>query len=240
MPDPILNRELKTYNVFDFDIDFDKISRLIGPLINELDQTHIYHETEPLLHLKDLSFPMIARIPQWKGDLSWVSAASKESFQLFDSLFESLDVKNKTKDVTGVDFPMIMYSGFFIIRSFATAPVFHQDFTKNCGSSAFTLMTPVQIDETSDKGHLLYKNVFQIESKYRYKKGKAVVFGSNFLHSAEPFKSKKKYIFLCFTLGSKDMTEWKEIKKTAAVQGIAYRHPNGNINVIDPKFEKYF
>ena len=240
MTNLILNRELKAYNVFEFDIDYYKIINQVSSLITELNQTHIYHPTKQRLHLKDLSLPMVAMISQWKGDLSWVSAASKESFQLFDSLFKTLQIENKARNITGLKYPIIMYSGFFIIRSYANAQVFHQDYTKKCGTNAFTLMTPIQIDESSDSGHLLYKNVFQQDCKYRYSKGKAIIFGSNFIHSAEPFESEKKYIFLCFTFGTTDLKAWEETKISAATQGIAYRHPNGKININDPKFNQYF
>ena len=240
MPDLILNRELKAYNVFEFDIDFDKAYKLVCPLLEELDQARLFDTKAKTLHLKDMSLPMFVQIPHWNGDISWISAASKGSFQFFDSCFQDLEIENKTKDIAGLGFPLIMYSGFFVVRSYATAPLYHQDYSKKCGNNAFTLMTPIQIDESVDSGHLLYKNIFQKESKYRYKKGKAIAFGSDFMHSTEPFESKQKYVFLCFTYGSTDPTLWNEIKRTVADQGVAYRHPNGNINVKKPKFEQYF
>ena len=101
-------------------------------------------------------------------------------------------------------------------------------------------MTPIQIDENASTGHLLYKDVFDKEVVYRYRKGKAILFGSDFLHSTEPFKSEQKFIFLCFTFGTNDLSKWDEIKKTVAHQGIAYRHPSGEIIVTNPDYNKYF
>ena len=46
---------------------------------------------------------------------------------------------------------------------------------------------------------------------------------SDYDKATEPFQSKQKYVFLCFTYGSKDLNKWGEIKKTAAKQGISYR-----------------
>ena len=240
MPNPIFNRDLNAYNVFEFDIDYDKAYKLVSPLLEELNQAGLYDTTSETMHLRDMSLPMFAQIPQWNGDISWISAASKESFRFFDSCFQELQIENKTKTVARLGFPLIMYSGFFVLRSYATAPYYHEDYSKKCGLNAFTVMTPIQIDDKADSGHLLYKNIHQTESKYRYKKGKAIVFGSDFMHSTEPFESKQKYVFLCFTYGCTDLTIWEEIKRTVTEQGISYRHPNGNIVVQNPKFEQYF
>ena len=239
MPDLIFNRNLQAYNVFEFDIEYDKVHELVSPVLKELNQASLYHPTKSTLHIKDMTLPMFVQIPKWNGDISWISAASKESFEFFDSCFEKLQIERKTQNCAGLDIPLIMYSGFFVARSYVTAPYYHQDYSENCGNKAYTMMTPVQMDESATSGHLLYKNTTQSESIYRYEKGRAITFGTNFTHSTEPFESKTKYIFLCFTYGCKDMTYWKDIKTTVTQQGVSYRHPNGNI-VVKKKYQPYF
>jgi len=39
MPDLILNQDLKAYNVFEFDIEYDKAYELVSPLLEELNHT---------------------------------------------------------------------------------------------------------------------------------------------------------------------------------------------------------
>lgn len=240
MSDLVLNRELKAFNVFEFDIDYEKAVELIKTQIEQINQADLMHPTEDSLHLKDWSLPMYAFIPRWNGDISWVSAASKESFAFFDECYRELEVERKTRDAAHLDFPLQLYSGYFVVRSYGEASHFHHDYTAECGVRAFTMMTPIQIDDGTETGHLLYKDVFQVERKYRYRKGKAITFGGNFIHSTEPFRSKQKFIFLCFAYGTKDMAVWGDIKKTAARQGISYRHPDGSIRLNDPAFEPYF
>ena len=240
MPDLILNQDLKANNVFEFNIEFDKVYNLVSAILEQLNHTSLFDPTKKSIHLSELSLPMFVQIPNWNGDIAWISAASKESFEFFDLCFRELQIENKTRKIAHLDFPLMMYSGFFVARSYVTSTYYHEDYTKECGNNAFTMMTPVQIDETAEFGHLLYKNVFQKESKYRYKKGNAIIFGSDFIHSTEPFESKQKYIFLCFTYGTTDLTKWDNIKETVTEQGVSYRNPNGIINVTNAKFKKYF
>lgn len=237
--DLVYNKELRALNVFELDIDYDKVWKLTQPHVEQLNRTVLYKPSINNLHLKSLSLPLYVEIPQWNSDIAWVSAAAKETFEFFDTCFNDLEIAEKTKRVTNLDFSLIMYSGFFVVRSYANAPHFHQDYTRT-GINAFTLMTPVQINETADDGNLLYVNIMGQVIKYNYKKGKAITFGSDFIHSTEPFKSNEKFIFLCFTYGCTDLAVWDKIKDTAAYQGISHRNPNGDIIVTNPDFEQYF
>lgn len=239
MYDSVYNKKLRANNVFEFDIDYNKAYKLVQPQIEQLNQTVLFEPDLKYLHLKDLPLPLFVKIPNWHGDITWVSAASKETFDFFDTCFKDLEIAEKTKRIANLDFPLVMYSGFFVVRSYGSAIHFHYDYLKT-GISAFTLMTPIQIDEKAALGHLLYKNTLNSISKYIYKKGKAVALGSDFIHSTEPFESKQKFIFLCFTYGCTDLDMWEKIKETAAYQGVSFRHPNGNIVVRDPAFEQYF
>jgi len=235
----VVNKSLKAFNVFEFDIDFNTAYKLVQYQVEKINQINLDNKEKGGQYLKKLSPPLFAYFPQWNGDISWLSAGTKEAFHFFEKCFNELQIEEKTKKVANIDFPLMMYSGYFVVRSYGTASHFHVDYI-NTGINAFTILIPIQIDEKIDAGHLLYKDVFNKVSKYKYKKGKAITFGSDFQHSTEPFKSDKKIIFLCFAYGCKDLLTWEQIKLTAANQGLSYRHPNGKIIVTNSEFEKYF
>lgn len=165
--------------------------------------------------------------PGWNGDLRWISSGNAAGFAFFDKYFSLLDVAEKTKSLVGDVGKLIMYSGFFVVRSQTTQPYYHEDFATEVGTGAFTLMTPVK--PTGEKGNLLYHDVDGNENVYRYSCGRGVCFGGGFYHSTEPFESAEPYVFLCFTFGVTDMELWKSISQTAAEQGLLYRHPERGI-----------
>ncbi len=239
MPELIYNSGFNTNNVFEITINKDKLMKLIEVHLSDLNRMKFYEQGKKELHIKNTSLPFFAKIPNWSGDISWVSAASKSTFNFFEQCYQSLEIEFKTQAVTGLEIPLIMYSGFFVVRSFATQTSYHHDYF-NSGIQALTLITPIQLGNNNKTGHLLYKDNQQKECVYKYQIGKAILFGSDFLHSTQPFESQERCIFLSFTYGSTDLQAWKEIKKTAANQGIAYRHPDGKIRVTNSDFIKYF
>lgn len=165
--------------------------------------------------------------PGWNGDLSWISPANMKAFSFFDDYFAKLGIVEKTKELLGDCGELIMYSGFFVVRSHTSKPYYHIDYGPAVGLNAFTLMTPVT--ETGDVGNLLYQDAYGDEQTYKYSTGTAVCFGGDFLHSTEPFESTEPYAFLCFTFGVTDMELWDSIAETAAEQSMIYRHPTKGI-----------
>ena len=170
---------------------------------------------------------MYSLCPGWNGDLRWISSGNEAGFAFFDKYFNKLGVIEKTKELLGDCGELIMYSGFFVIRSQTTNPYYHVDYSTAVGLNAFTLMTPVT--ETGEVGNLLYHDAYGEEQVYKYSQGTAVCFGGDFYHSTEPFESKEPYAFLCFTFGVTDMEHWDSIAETAAEQGLMYRHPTRGI-----------
>ncbi len=170
--------------------------------------------------------------PGWNGDLRWVSAGNDRGFAFFDHYFQRLGVAEKTQDLLGDCGQLIMYSGFFVVRSHTVNPYYHVDFSAAVGLNALTLMTPIK--PTGDAGNLLFHDVNGDEQVYRYSTGKAVCFGGEFYHSTEPFESDQPYVFLCFSYGVTDLKLWDAIAETAAEQGKMYRHPaHGIVAVAD-------
>jgi len=165
--------------------------------------------------------------PDWNGDLRWISSGNAKAFSFFDRCFEKLGVIEKTKQILGDCGPLIMYSGFFVVRSYTFNSYYHVDYSSAVGLNAFTLMTPVT--DTGDSGNLLYHDIHGEEQVYKYAPGTAVCFGGEFYHSTEPFESPDPYTFLCFTFGVTDIELWDSIAETAAEQGLMYRHPSNGI-----------
>ena len=168
--------------------------------------------------------------PGWNGDLRWISSGDATGFAFFDKYFDKLGVVEKTKELFGDCGELIMYSGFFVVRSHTTNPYYHIDYSAAVGLNAFTLMTPVT--QTGEFGNLLYHDANGEEQVYKYSRGKAVCFGGDFYHSTEPFESPEPYVFLCFTFGVTDMEIWDSIAETAAEQSLIYRHPTRGVVIV--------
>ncbi len=159
----------------------------------------------------------------WNGDLRWISSANVAAFEFFDRYFHELNVVQQAQSQLGDLGELIMYSGFFVVRSDMTEPYYHVDYSDGVGMNAMTLMTPIAA--TGEKGNLLYTDLSGSERVYRYVPGKAVAFGADFWHSTEPFDSSTPYRFLCFTFGVRERRLWEMIAETVAHQGLMYRHP---------------
>lgn len=182
---------------------------------------------EGLRESPDSGIGLFSVCPGWNGDLRWISSGNKLAFDFFDQYFSSLKIAKKTKEQIGPCGELIMYSGFFVVRSRTTEAWYHVDYSVQVALNAFTLMTPVI--PTGDIGNLLYHDVNGQEKIYQYQCGRGVSFGGGFYHSTEPFESGEPYVFLCFTYGVTDMAIWPTIAETAAEQGLLYRHPSRGI-----------
>ena len=156
-----------------------------------------------------------------------MSAGNLAGFDFFDQYFRQLEINERTKATLGDSVDRVMYSGFFVVRSRASEPYFHEDYTSGLGMNALTLMTPVM--PISEKGHLLYMSPDEDELVYNYEPGTAVSFGADFYHSTQPFVSPEPYAFLAFTYGTSDSRYWKLISETVGYQGVIYRDPQRGI-----------
>jgi hypothetical protein len=117
-----------------------------------------------------------------------------------------------------------LYNSFLIIRSRCTEPDFHFDW-RDANNEAFTLMTPLT-DNFSGFG-MLYKRLDGSTGEYEYKRGEALIFGDDFLHSTKPGVSDEPVVLLCFNFGTDKMEHWPSIQRTAARQGLLVCRPDG-------------
>ena len=166
--------------------------------------------------------------PKWSSNIQWESTNSFKSFKIFNDAFKKLiinDGMRLAREHIAHKEKIIMYSGFLVIRSECTAPTFHVDWNTECGTNAFTLITP--LIQPSDGFNLLFKDNEGLERKYEYEFGKCIAFSSNFLHSTDVGTSSTPSVLLSMTFGTDRMEYWDAISKTAAEQGQMYRLPNG-------------
>lgn len=217
-PDRI-NHDLNAANVFELPVDhavvarsYNEVKDLLGPGV--FDGVRVSDST---------GIGLYSLATDWNGDLHWVSSSNQAGFDFFQRYFDELQVTSRTQDVLGNCGELIMYSGFFVVRSHMTASHYHNDYSTGVGMNALTLMTPVT--NVIADGHLLYEDLDGKEQVYEYSLGKAVSFGGDFYHSTQPFTAEVPYCFLCFTYGLRNAEQWDLIAETVAEQGLMYRHP---------------
>lgn len=218
-----INADLEAANVIELDIDYAVVQESYA----EVEDIFGAGNFDGLRVDGASGIGLYSVSPGWNSDISWVSSGNEQAFAYFDRHFQKLKVVEKTQEQIGDHGELIMYSGFFVTRTYATEASFHHDYSDGVGMNAFTLMTPVMA--TGEKGNLLYKTAEGDERVYKYKPGTAICFGSNFLHSTEPFSSEDPYAFLCFTYGVRNPELWPLIAETVAEQGLFYRHPQDGI-----------
>ena len=226
MYSPNYNAELNANNVIELNLEFPLVQDAFDEAADLLDG---YFEGSRVS--EETGIGLYSVCPGWNGNLRWISSGNKVGFDFFDKYFRLLEVERNTKEQLGDHGELIMYSGFFVVRSHSEEPYYHEDYGSEVGMNALTLMTPVM--PTGEKGNLLYHDVDGQEQVYRYNQGTAVCFGGDFYHSTEPFESTEPYIFLCFTYGVTNMNLWGAISETAAEQGAFYRHPELGIVAAD-------
>lgn len=158
--------------------------------------------------------------------LLWVSNNSERTYQLFQRLFEDLELQQKFHDLIDYRQGMVMYCGFFVLGNRAPEPLWHYDYLP--GANAYTLITPL-FEPSPGHGHLLYKNAQDEEQRYQYELNQALIFGPGFLHSTEPYPISPKYrVLASLTFGSDKADYWPITKKAITAQSKYYCLPCGH------------
>ena len=162
--------------------------------------------------------------PPWQSDIRWYSARNEGDFARFKSLFERLGVAERVRDYVDLDQQVRLYNSFLVVRSHCDAANFHVDWA-DTNNEGFTLMTPLS-DNCSGFGMLYHKTDGSI-GEYEYKRGEALIFGDDFMHSTKPGHSDEPVVLLCFNFGTDKMMHWPRIERTAARQGLLICRPDG-------------
>lgn len=110
------------------------------------------------------------------------------------------------------------------------------------GTSALTLITPIaDYNQTSSfqltyqkraPDHIVGQGGMAPElARHKYQKGRAIVFGSGFVHSTEPGAAAdgECHSYLCFTFGTDDMEAWPDITSTIGTQSRLFIQPSGEL-----------
>ena len=105
------------------------------------------------LTFKPKRYTFHAERPNWKSDIRWVSADDEHTFGLFQSLFDKLGIAAAFAPILG---PIVLFSGFLVIRQCTRKSTFHSDFSDTNGK-AYTLMTPLEDMSDLLDCHLLAK-----------------------------------------------------------------------------------
>jgi hypothetical protein len=187
-------------------------------------------EIEPLLDQASDEGQFTTVRSKWNSDLQWLSAASPDGFQRFQSAFDRLRVGASVAEHLDIDRAPRLYAGFLVIRRRCTAPDFHVDWI-DTGNEAFTFMTPIT-GSREDFG-LLYRKVNGAFGDYSYRAGEGIVFGDAFSHSTKPGESEQPVALLCFTFGTDKMEHWPKILRTAGYQSHLIQRPDGQFAVRD-------
>ncbi len=166
----------------------------------------------------------VLQLPDWNSDLRWISQANQKTYDFFEELFRLSGAAGHVERYVDFAEKIRLYSGFFVTRSYCTAPHFHVDWIEG-HNDAFQFITP--LSDNCEQLGLLYRDMLGREQKYTYRLGKALIIGDNFLHSVEPGKAQEPVVLLSFTFGTDKMDRWPQLSQTAANQGIFHRRPDG-------------
>jgi hypothetical protein len=172
---------------------------------------------------------LFARFPQWRSDIRWLSPRSKSDFDLFQGVFEQLDLARHVKPYVAFDRQIRLYNSMLIVRSNCSEPDFHTDWRDN-DNQGFTLMAPLTANGAGFG--LLYKKLDGTVAEYDYKLGEGLIFGDDFVHSTKPGASADPVIFLCFNFGTDRMESWRAIESTAGRQALLTCRPDGKFHRI--------
>lgn len=177
----------------------------------------------------------------WTSDVNWFSADDPATMSRFASIFDRLGLASLFTPVVEHTERLRLFSALFVVRSSCTAANVHDDWALSVGTSALTVITPLaEFAVDGGKGfQLLYEadtdeGSGAVEQRqYKYKCGKAIVFGGGFRHSTEPGRAAveaEPHAFLCFTFGTDDMDKWPAIaNKGLRDQSRLLMRPDGTL-----------
>ena len=211
MNDSFLNQEFNAINVF----------KLNFPLT-------WFDGVKAALNNSEIFSRLFKVQPKWNSDIGWYSPNTLNDFKLFNDIFVAFDVAEVVSKGLKLDFNIVVYCGFLVVRSRCDDVNYHTDWV-GTGQKAFTLITPL-VEDGEDFG-LLYKRSDSSIGKYFYKPGEAIVFSEGFIHSSMPTNSDRRMVLLSYTFGTDDMALWPSLSNTIGYQSNIIRLPNGDFRI---------
>ena len=129
-----------------------------------------------------------------------------------------------------------VYIPSWIVRTTVPKSYFHVDWPVNGGSNGLTMMMPLyDMAEQTEGCHLLYQGFEKDSRVYKYKLGKAAIFGGGLRHSTQPCQPRSQaekdrpWAFLCFNFGTDRMEYWRTLHSTIACSGKLIVQPDGEV-----------
>ena len=218
------NEELKAYNVQEVNLDLDILDE-IRLFFEEDILNNLNSEPQQTLGDPDGEDHFFKTYTRWSSDLKWVSVNNLKTYQRWLEYFHKFSLDKTFSNLVDFDERIVVYSIFFVARSKCFKYNFHDDFVKGVGVNALSLMAPLHDMESKDSIHLSYRNKNDETATYKYKKGKAIVFGEKFIHGTDIGQTKEQEVFLCFSFGTDKEEYLEKIFKTTANQGEYFMHP---------------
>ena len=167
---------------------------------------------------------IVPKRDKWMSDIRWVSAGNPETYAIFSSAFDRLNLAGHVRQYIDVDQDVRLYAGFLVIRSECDEPYFHVDWDKT-NNEAFTAMMPVSAHGAGFG--LLYENLAGAIGDYDYRADEAIIFGDLFSHSTKPGRSAEPVVLLCFEFGTDKMKYWDDIYASIGTQAQMLCRPDG-------------
>jgi hypothetical protein len=188
---------------------------------------HIVEEFLPLSMANVDENRFTCTSPPWNSDIRWISAATEEAFELFQSAFERLGIAKHVEPYVDFQNQIRLYAGFIVLRSMCTAPSFHHDWIGG-NNDGFNFIAPITAN--TERFGLLYKKLNGKEAEYEYRTGEGIIIGDHFEHSTAPGRSDDPVALLSFTFGTDKMEHWERLARTAGRQGSLVRLPDGTFH----------
>ena len=228
------------HNIWEIDVNTDLIDEAADIFYNGAPFAELQQPGEPYVGLKTRIGEFFAQRVSWKSDIAWISTDDASSFARMQSIFDGLRLSERFASIVPHTRQLRLYNAFFVSRSWCDAHNFHTDYFEDVGTDALTLITPLRDFKERDSFQLTYmrenrtaaQDSFEPQiDRYMYKKGRAIVFGSQFLHSTEPGRGHKGEVhaYLCFTFGTDRQGAWPRIAKTLDTQSRVVMHPDGQL-----------
>ena len=273
------NRALQAHNVWELDLDpecLDEAARIFHDGGRE-PFASITQPGPPFEELETQAGAFFAHRVSWNSNVAWVSADDESSLSTLQSIFDRMRLSERFGAVVPKLERAVLFSAFFVTRTRCDGVNYHEDYHREVGTRALTLIAPLDSFAETESFQLEYAarrpEAFDAPSRgsvdagsvdagsvdaglesgregrregrreaeegkderrrrrYVYSKGKAIVFGSHFLHSTEPGRGRdgETHAFLCFTFGTDDEASWPAIARTLDSQSRIVRHPNGEL-----------
>ena len=254
------NERLGAHNVWEVELAPEHVDEAARIFFEGRPFDELRHDGEPYAAIEteggDAFFAH--RIANWQSDAAWVSADDEATLRKFESLFQRMGLPQAFAGVVPHRRTLQLYSAFYVTRTHCDAPNWHADYAARAGTHALTLIAPLADYAETDSFQLTYlardRDACDAEGgeaeeeewfagdadadgarrrRYTYRKGRAIVFGSRFVHSTEPGAAKdgEMHGYLCFTFGTDEAAAWPQIAKTIDTQSRILLRPDGALRL---------